>query len=255
MSKSKLDLTGRLKKKKWKKRFKLFFILLIGFILSSLVFNVFIRLPINTNHSVDGILVLGGSIRREIYAAQIASQYEYQEVPLIVSQGSKPPCIKLIFQREQARMDKVWIEQCAYSTFDNFFFSVPLLQKHGVHKVKVITSQSHLPRAKWLSYIHLGAKGIAVEVDTPKEKGVPGNHESDLKTFLDVTRSLMWAGVSQIIQPPCFEVTPLEAVNLTEWYEKGFNCEYQGGLSRVGSQNPRRTVGDGVAHSGLSEQF
>ncbi len=207
----------------------------MGIILSSLAFNVFLRLPINANHTVDGILVLGGSIRREIYAAQIASQY--QEVPIIVSQGSKPPCIKLIFQREQAPMDNVWVEQCAYSTFDNFFFCVPLLQKHRVHKVKVITSQSHLPRAKWLAYIHLGAKGIAVEVDTPKERGVPGNHESDLKTFLDVTRSLMWAVVSQLVQPPCFQVSPLEAVNLTEWYEKGFSCESQAGLSQSVQRN------------------
>ncbi len=208
----------------------------MGLMVTSFAFNLLIRLPINSNHTVDGILVLGGSIRREIYAAQIASQYP--EVPIIVSQGSKPPCIKLIFQREQARMEQVWVEQCAYSTFDNFFFCVPLLQRHGVHKVKVITSQSHLPRAKWLAQIHLWSKGIAVEVDTPKERGVPGNHESDLKTFLDVTRSLMWAAVSQLIQPPCSDVTPLKAVNLAEWNNKGFTCEYQGGLSKLGRPNP-----------------
>ena len=212
--------------------------ILLGVIVTSLTFNLLIRLPINSNHTADGILVLGGSIRREIYAAQIASQYP--EVPILVSQGSKPPCIKLIFQREQAPMDRVWVEQCAYSTFDNFFFCVPLLQRHGVHKVKVITSQSHLPRAKWLARIHLWAKGIAVEVDTPKEKGVPGNHESDLKTFLDVTRSLIWAVVSQLVQPPCFQVTHLQEVNLAEWYDKGFSCEHQGGLSRLGQIEQNR---------------
>ncbi|MDJ0599389.1 MAG: YdcF family protein [Crocosphaera sp.] len=229
MSRSKLDLTGSLTKKRWKKRFKLIFVFLVGLILASLAFNVFIRLPINSNHTVDGVLVLGGSIQREIYAAQIA--YQYRENPIILSQGSKPPCIKLIFQRAQAPMDNVWVEQCANSTFDNFFFCTPLLQRHGVHKVKVITSNSHLPRAKWLAQIHLGAKGIAVEVDTPKETGVPGNEESDFKTFLDITRSLMWAVVSQVIQPPCFNVTSLEAVNLAEWYDKGFSCENQGGVS------------------------
>ncbi len=85
----------------------------------------------------------------------------------------------------------------------------------------------------------MGAKGIAVEVDTPKERGVPGNHESDLKTFLDVTRSLMWSVVSQLVQPPCFQVTPLEAVNLTEWYDRGFSCESQAGLSK--SRQPNRS--------------
>ncbi|MEL4895828.1 YdcF family protein [Crocosphaera sp. Alani8] len=236
MKRSKINLTARLTKRKWKKRIKLFFLVLIGFVFSSLAFNVLVRLPINGNHAVDGILVLGGSIRREIYAAQITPQY--QDIPIIVSQGSKPPCIKLIFQREQAPMDNVFLEQCANSTFENFFFCIPLLQKHKVHKVKVITSQSHLPRAKWLAQIHLGAKGIAVEVDTPSEKGVPGNHESDFKTFLDVTRSLMWAVVSQVIQPPCFYVTPLEAVDLSKWYEKGFRCEYQGGISYLIEGSP-----------------
>ncbi len=228
MSKPKVDLTGRLTRKKQRKTFKLILLVLVGFILASLAFNVFVRLPVNANHQVDGILVLGGSIRREVYAAQLAPQY--RDTPIILSQGSKPPCIKLIFQRQQAPMDNVWVEQCAYSTFDNFFFCVPLLQKHGVHKVKMITSQTHLPRAKWLAQIHLGAKGIAVEVDTPREKGVPGNDESDLKTFFDVTRSLIWAVISQIIQPPCFNVTPLTDVNLSDWYEQGFNCEHQGGL-------------------------
>lgn len=226
MNKRKVNLTGHLAQKKGRKIFKLILLALVGVVLTSLAVNVFIRLPTNSNHTVDGILVLGGSIRREIYAAKLAPQY--QDIPIIVSQGSKPPCIKLIFEREQAPMDDVWVEQCAHSTFDNFFFCVPLLQKYGVHKVKVITSQTHLPRAKLLSYIHLGAKGIAVEVDTPKETGVPGNHESDLKTFLDVTRSLMWAIASQIIQPPCFHVTPLEEVNLAQWYKQGFNCEHQG---------------------------
>ncbi|MEA5537238.1 YdcF family protein [Crocosphaera sp. XPORK-15E] len=234
MTKLKLDLKSRLVRKKRKRTFKRLFILIffavIGFIFSSLVYNVGVRLPLNSHQPVDGILVLGGSIRREMYAAQLARQDP--DIPIIISQGSKAPCVKLIFEREQASMEQVLLEQCAHSTFENFFFCVPLLHQRGFNKVKLITSESHLPRAKWLAQIHLGAKGIAVEVDTAKEIGVPGNNESSLKTFLDVTRSLIWAVFSQIIQPPCLSVTPLKEVNLSDWYAQGFDCERQGGLNR-----------------------
>lgn len=229
MAKFKIDLKNRLKQKKRQKIVKLIFLASSSLILGSLLVNLLIRLPINSQKPVDGILVLGGSIRREIYAAQLARQFP--DLPIFISQGSKAPCIKRIFQREQAPMEKVWLERCAQSTFDNFFFGVPLLNQRKIHKVKLITSESHLPRAKWLSQIHLGARGIAVQVDTVKEIGIPGNREFPLKTFLDVSRSLIWAIFGQIIKPSCSQVISLVDVNLSYWYQKGFECEHQGNIS------------------------
>ncbi|MEA5594010.1 YdcF family protein [Rivularia sp. UHCC 0363] len=177
---------------------------------------------------VDAFFVLGGSIKREIYVAELAQKYP--QIPILISSGSPDPCVWLIFQRLAAPIDNVWLEKCADSTFDNFYYSIPILQKWGVHKVKLITSTTHLPRAKWMAQILLGAHGMWVEPDIIQEVGIPGNREYWLKTSLDVTRSVFWAGLSQVIKPQCSNVIQLSNVNLQEWQSRGFKCERQGNL-------------------------
>jgi uncharacterized SAM-binding protein YcdF (DUF218 family) len=194
--------------------------------LISLGVNLAIRLPANATQPVDAILVLGGSIRREIYVANLANQYP--DLPILISQGSLDPCILLLFQQARAPTRKVWLEKCANSTFGNFFFSVPILQRWGARNVRVVTSPTHLPRADWLAKIHLQSHGMAVQLDVVREIGVPGNRESRLKTTLDVARSLIWAFLGQIIPPPCWSVIPLPEVSLETWQDEGFHCEYQG---------------------------
>ncbi len=183
---------------------------------------------------VDAFFVLGGSIRREIYVTQITQKYP--QIPVLISSGSPPPCIKVIFQREAAELQNVWLENCADSTFENFYYSIPILRQWGVHKVKLITSPTHLPRAKWMAQILLGAHGIWVEPDIVSEQGRPGNYESGLKTGLDVTRSLFWAVFSQIIQPKCSNVIRLAEVDMQAWQSRGFQCEHQG---KVGDLTPQ----------------
>jgi uncharacterized SAM-binding protein YcdF (DUF218 family) len=187
-----------------------------------------ITLVFASSSPVDGLFVLGGSIRREIYVAQTAKQYP--QIPILISHGSSDPCILLIFQREAADLQNVWLEKCANSTFENFYYGVPILQRWGVHKLKLITSPTHLPRAKWIAQILLGAHGIWVEVEVVPEIGVPGNRESWQKTGLDVTRSLLWAGLSQVIKPQCSNVIKLEEVDMQTWQRRGFKCERQGKL-------------------------
>ncbi len=179
----------------------------------------------------DAFLVLGGSIQREIYAAQLVKQHP--DTPALISSGSDDPCILLIFQRERASVHSVWLERCAQSTFDNFYFALPILQRWKVRKVQLITSATHLPRAQWLAQIILGSHGIWVNADIVPETGVPGNRENWLKTGLDVARGIVWAGISQIQIPQvCRDVIPLVDVNLDRWQQRGFKCEYQG---KVGS--------------------
>lgn len=223
MKKQKLDISRHLS---WKEKTRLFrFVLLaiVGFIIISLIVNLAIRLPQNQTQSVDGILVLGGSVQREIYATRLANQYP--KIPLLISQGSREPCIVDLFRFTAARKNNVWLEKCANSTFENFFFTVPILKSWGVHKVKVVTSRTHLPRAEWLAKIHLGAQGIAVEMDIVRETGIPGNNESSLKTALDITRSLIWGVLSQIIRPYCWNVTELSKVDLSNWTDQEYQCE------------------------------
>ncbi|WP_051035303.1 hypothetical protein [Crinalium epipsammum] len=68
---------------------------------------------------VDAFFVLGGSIQREIYVAQLAQQYP--EIPILISQGSEEPGVLRLFRREQALIEQVWLEKCDKFTFDNFY--------------------------------------------------------------------------------------------------------------------------------------
>lgn len=212
----------------YKKIFKLLFFLVISIIFSSLFINLFIKLPANAAQPVDAILVLGGSIRREIYAAKLARAYP--NVPILISQGSLDPCILLIFRRERTRLEQVWLEKCAGSTFDNYFYAIPILRQWGVNKVKLITSLSHLPRAEILGKILLNTSGIALDLEIAPEQGVPGNNEFLVKTILDVSRTLLWAGASQFIQPSCDRITQLSDIDLETWRRQKFKCERQGNI-------------------------
>ncbi|HBB34981.1 MAG TPA: hypothetical protein DDZ80_02900 [Cyanobacteria bacterium UBA8803] len=198
---------------------------LLGILLTlGVLFNTF-RLMAAAAAPVDTLFVLGGSIQREVAAAELVKQHPQARV--LISHGSLDPCILLIFQKFQAPIRQVWLEKCANSTFGNFYFNIPRLRLWGVRKVRLITSPSHLPRAKWMAQILLGAHGIWVDVESVKELGIPGNRESWLKTGVDVARSLIWALASQAIQPQCSQLTRLTKVDLATWRKSGYTCEYQ----------------------------
>jgi uncharacterized SAM-binding protein YcdF (DUF218 family) len=177
---------------------------------------------------VGAFFVLGGSIQREIYVAELVKQQP--QTPVLISQGSPDPCIWSIFRRANAPTDQVWLEKCADSTFGNFYYSLPILQEWQVRKVKLLTSQTHLPRAQWLAQILLGSHGIWVETEIVPEQGIPGNRETLLKTSLDVTRSLGWAVLSQFYAPHCSSIQALQTVDMPTWRKRGFHCEHQGNI-------------------------
>ena len=87
--------------------------------------NTGIALHRAVGQPVDAFLVLGGSIQREIYAAELAKQYP--ETPILISSGSQDPCILYLFDRSLAPKNRIWLEHCADSTFGNFYFALPIL--------------------------------------------------------------------------------------------------------------------------------
>ncbi|MGJ3249781.1 MAG: YdcF family protein [Elainellaceae cyanobacterium] len=200
--------------------------LAIGFLIWMLVTMVAVRSA--ASRPIDTILVLGGSIQREIYGADLAQVLP--NASILISGGSADPCIWLIFQRSDSPIDQVWLEKCADSTFDNFYYSIPILKRWKSRHVKLVTSETHLPRAWWLGRILLGSHGIWVELDLAPEQGVPGNQESWLKTTLDVSRSVVWAVLGQWVRPECADVVRLSSVNMDAWRHQGFKCEHQGNL-------------------------
>jgi len=213
--------------KKW--RFLQRFTIGISIVVAIWLFFTTITVIKASSQPIDAFFVLGGSIKREMYVAQLAQKYP--QIPILISSGSKDPCIWLIFQRQTALTDKVWLEKCAASTFDNFYYSIPILEQWGVRKVKLITSTTHLPRAKLMAQILFGSHRMWVSPDIIQEQGIPGNREYWWKTGLDITRSIIWAGISQVIKPQCSQVIKLNDVDLQEWQSRGFKCEHQGGFS------------------------
>ena len=214
-----------------RQRFLLAVLSVLCFTLGIWMLNNAVILHAASQKPVGAILVLGGSITREIYVAELAKQDP--QIPIIISGGSKDPCILLIFRRANATMQNVWLEKCAKNTFENFYFSLPILSQWKVDKVKLITSPTHLPRSKWMAQIILGSHGIWVEPDIVKELGIPGNRESIVKTFWGVTRSIIWAFISHFYSPDCSQITRLSDVDLNTWLAQGFTinqCERQANL-------------------------
>ncbi|WP_081431323.1 YdcF family protein [Moorena bouillonii] len=214
---------------KWRRRLRLWGLLTLALFLCGWLLINTLRLQAAASAPVDTFFVLGGSIRREIHVAELVKQHPDKRI--LISHGSPDPCIWLIFQREMASSEQVWLEKCANSTFGNFFFSIPIFRRWGVRRVKLITSGTHLPRAQWMGKILLGAHGIWVDTELVQQKGIPGNLESPLKTGLDIARSLVWALLSQVIQPRCSDLIQLTDVDMKAWRESGFKCERQGGIS------------------------
>lgn len=212
------------------RRFKLLRWLLLSLltVVSLWLATVGITLYRHAQQPPTAILVLGGSITREIYVSERVALGE--SLPILISKGSRPPCIRLLFERVAAPLDTTWLENCAKSTFDNYRFSLSTLQQWQTRHVQVVTSASHLPRAAWLARIMLGSHGIWPEMIIVPERGVPGNVETPVKVVLDVGRSLIWAMFSQLHQPQCPAVMPLKSVDLAMWEHQGFRCESQAGL-------------------------
>ncbi|MGL5034346.1 MAG: YdcF family protein [Microcystaceae cyanobacterium] len=187
---------------------------LVGLFVGSFLFHFLIILPTNQNKPIDGFLVLGGHIQREVYAAELAQKFP--DVPILISGGTLPPCAHEIFSKRAIPVERVVVEPCAQSTFDNFLFSVPILKKWKVHHIKLITSPDHLPRAKWLADILLGSQGIAVQVDIETESYRIGvSTESAFKSFLDVSRALFFALLGQVWTFSCDRLQPLDQLDIT----------------------------------------
>jgi uncharacterized SAM-binding protein YcdF (DUF218 family) len=205
---------------------------------------------------VDAWLVLGGSIKREMYIAEQAAQAadrmggESQppgestigsplqrsakaNIPILISTGSKLPCLWAIFQRAGVNLDRIWVEECANSTFENFVYSVPILVSWNAKHVKLTTSKTHYPRAKWMAQIAFGMRGIWVEFDPAPETGVPGNREAWHKTGLDLTRMVAESILAPILPIRCDRLTHLAQVDWSQWRDQnlkgnsGVSCEHQ----------------------------
>ncbi|MGB0564489.1 MAG: YdcF family protein [Spirulinaceae cyanobacterium] len=227
---------------RWRRQFMRLLQILLGLLCVAAI-ALAAQLYRHAQAPTDAVLVLGGSIRREIYAAQLAQ--ELPDVPILISGGSQTPCISLIFEREQASLEQVYSDRCARGTWGNFYHSTPILRSWQARHVRLVTSPSHLPRALWMARLHLGIHGIWVELDQVAETGQPGNQERPWKTALDLIRTAgsAIASLFEPARPHCPLIRPPQARDWASWEQlkpkvkpAKIHCEHQASLDGLVTQ-------------------
>jgi len=141
------------------------------------------------------IIVLGGGIRREMAAAQLAQIHP--SLPVVISSGSTLPCLYRVFVKE-AGVDwrRVTIDFRAVDTLTNFTAMLPYVQSRQPRKVFVVATEGHWSRAAVLGWLIWGSRGIAME--PVLIKGV-GHEESWGKTLIDSLRAIGWLALGNRI--------------------------------------------------------
>lgn len=131
------------------------------------------------------ILILGGGVDRERFAAEFAQQRPHLKI--WVSTGSAQAAE--IFQAAGIDRSRVYLDCRATDTVTNFTTVVPDFKQRGIHHVYVLTSDFHLPRSTAIANVVFGSQGIAY---TPVS--VPSNRspESKLRIARDIGRSVGW---------------------------------------------------------------
>jgi len=173
-------------------------------------------------------LVLGGNALREVFATELAKAHPDRII--LISGGSPDPCLWLLFEKNGAPMTRIWTEHCSQNTFENFVYSLPLLERMGVRKVSLVTEYPQVERALPIAWILFASHGMAVEFENS-----PGPRQRDDKPYYEQIGLILmasgWAVSSQVYQPICQHLTQLPDIDMKAWYKKGFDCQPQTGVA------------------------
>jgi uncharacterized SAM-binding protein YcdF (DUF218 family) len=133
------------------------------------------------------ILVLGGAIEREAYAAEFAQ--EHPDLPIWVSSGSNPEYTEWLFSDAGVDLNRLHLDYQAVDTVTNFTTLVNEFQDEGINSVYLITSDYHMRRAQVIGEIVLGSRDIDFRPISVASEHSP---ESFGKVARDAARSLLW---------------------------------------------------------------
>lgn len=136
----------------------------------------------------EAIVVLGGEIDREAYAAKMAQEHE--QLPVWVSSGTNPEYAEwLFFEEAGLERDRLHLDYRAVDTVTNFTTIVEDLKSAGIDKIYLITSENHMRRASLVGEIVFGSNDIVFEPVT-----VPSTLAAEPvnKTVRDGIRALLW---------------------------------------------------------------
>lgn len=151
----------------------------------------------------QAVLVLGGAIEREEFAAQFAHQHP--DLPIWVSSGSNPEYAEWMFVEAGISLERVHLNYDAQDTVTNFTTLVDDFKTQNIRSIYLITSDYHMRRARWIGEIVLGSRGIDYRpIAVPSEQ----SPEPVEKSFRDAVRAMLWvttghtgSTLGQVLQP------------------------------------------------------
>ncbi len=135
----------------------------------------------------QALLVLGGALEREEFAAEFAQKNPQLEI--WVSGGSNPEYAEWVFSEAGIDLTRVHLDYQAQDTVTNFTTLVDELKSHGIESVYLVTSDDHMRRAQVIGEIVLGSRGI-----TFKSLPVPSGRSPEPleKAIRDGARAILW---------------------------------------------------------------
>lgn len=141
----------------------------------------------------EAILVLGGEIEREHFAAEFARQHP--ELEVWVSSGTNPEYAEWLFEEAEIDPDRVHLDYRAVDTVTNFTTLVADLKQEGVESVYLVTSDYHMRRAKIIAQVVLGRHDITFEpLPVPSDDDAA---EPLLRGLRDGARAMLWVFTGQ----------------------------------------------------------
>jgi uncharacterized SAM-binding protein YcdF (DUF218 family) len=137
--------------------------------------------------SPQAILTLGGGADREEFTAKFAQAHPFLEI--WVSSGT--PCheAREIFQAAGIADRRVYLDYRAVDTVTNFTTLVTDFKNRKIQHIYLITSDSHMLRARAIATFVFGSQGIAF---TPIPAPSKQPRESWFPIMRDIMRTLFW---------------------------------------------------------------
>ncbi|NEQ35353.1 MAG: YdcF family protein [Okeania sp. SIO3I5] len=135
----------------------------------------------------QALLVLGGAIEREVFAAEFAQQHPHLDI--WVSSGTNPEYAEWLFSQAGISQTRLHLDYDAVDTVTNFTTIVDKLKSQGITSVYLVTSDDHMRRARVIGQIILGSRGI-----TFKPLPVPSGRSPEPieKVIRDGIRGIVW---------------------------------------------------------------
>jgi uncharacterized SAM-binding protein YcdF (DUF218 family) len=141
----------------------------------------------------QAILVLGGDVEREHFAATFASAHPRLEV--WISSGTNPEYAEWFFQQADIDRDRIHLDYRAVDTVTNFTTLVEDLKQEGVESVYLITSDYHMRRASIIAQVVLGRYDITFQpIPVPSTAAEP---EPMVRGLRDGARAVFWVFTGQ----------------------------------------------------------